>query len=133
MTQICFKTGVSMHNLTITFVRRESNASLRLNIRLRSLIFAARRCDTVATLRRFLEGREALKEFISFCIFCTGRMGWMAHRKWKEIKQQPGTAGQGNMLGCCLLSFHFLWAIHPIRPVQKLEYAIFCETNVVSS
>ena len=60
-----------MHNLTITFVRRESNASLRLNIRLRSLIFAARRCDTVATLRRFLEGREALKEFISFCIFCT--------------------------------------------------------------
>ena len=57
-------TQISMHNLTITFVRRESNASLRLNIRLRSLIFAARRCDTVATLRRFLEGREALKEFI---------------------------------------------------------------------
>ena len=41
----------------------------------------------------------------------------MAHRKWKEIKQQPGTAGPGNMLGCCLLSFNFLWAIHPIRPV----------------
>ena len=48
----------------------------------------------------------------------TGRMGLMAHRKWKEIKQQPGTAGSGNMLGCCLLSFHFLWAIHPIRPVE---------------
>ena len=44
-------------------------------------------------------------------------MGWMAHRKWKEIKQQPGTAGPGNMLGCCLLSFHFLWVIHPICPV----------------
>ena len=30
----------------------------------------------------------------------------MAHRKWKEIKQQPGTAGPGN----------------PIRPVvQPLE------------
>ena len=42
----------------------------------------------------------------------------MAHRKWKEIKQQPGTAGPGNMLGCYLLSFHFLWAIHPIRPVN---------------
>ena len=38
-------------------------------------------------------------------------MGWMAHRKWKEIKQQPGTAGPGNMLGTCLVSFHFLWAI----------------------
>ena len=43
----------------------------------------------------------------------------MAHRKWKETKLQPGTAGPGNMLGCCLLCFHFLWAIHPIRPEVK--------------
>ena len=42
----------------------------------------------------------------------------MAHRKWKEAKQLPGTAVPGNMLGCCLISFHFLWAIHPIRPVH---------------
>ena len=35
----------------------------------------------------------------------------MAHRKWKETKMQPGTAGPGNMLGCCLVIFHFLWAI----------------------
>ena len=35
----------------------------------------------------------------------------IAHRKWKEIKLQPGTAGLGNMLGCWLTSFHFLWAI----------------------
>ena len=48
---------------------------------------------------------------------CTGQMGWMAHRKWKEAKQLPSTAGPGNMLGCSLISFHFLWAIHPIRPV----------------
>ena len=34
---------------------------------------------------------------------CTGRMGWMAHRKLKEIKQQPGTARPGNMLGCYLI------------------------------
>ena len=40
----------------------------------------------------------------------------MAHRKWKDPKQQPGTAGPGNMLGCCLISFHFLWAIHPNPP-----------------
>ena len=33
------------------------------------------------------------------------------HRKWKETKLQPGTAGPGNMLGCCLVSFHFMWAI----------------------
>ena len=42
-------------------------------------------------------------------VFCevvasyTGRMGWMAHRKLKEIKQQPGTARPGNMLGCYLI------------------------------
>ena len=35
----------------------------------------------------------------------------MAHREWKETKQEPGTARPGNMLGCCLISFHFLWAI----------------------
>ena len=52
---------------------------------------------------------------LSYCT--TERMGWMAHRKWKEAKQLPGTAGPGNMLGCCLIYFHFLWAIHPIRPV----------------
>ena len=46
----------------------------------------------------------------------------MAHRKWKEIKQQPGTAGPGNMLGCCLISFHFLGAI---RPVQCLVFKHF--------
>ena len=45
----------------------------------------------------------------------------MAHRKWYENKQPPGTAGPGNMLGCCLVSFYFLWAIHPIRPLQSNE------------
>ena len=54
---------------------------------------------------------------------CTGRMGWMAHRKWKETKQPPGTAGPGNMLGWCLVSFHFLRAIHPIRLVHVFDHA----------
>ena len=35
----------------------------------------------------------------------------MAYRKWKETKVHPGTAGPGNMLGCRLVSFHFLLAI----------------------
>ena len=41
----------------------------------------------------------------------------MSHRKQKETKQQQGTAGPGNMLRCCLVSFHFLWGIpwpHPV-------------------
>ena len=43
---------------------------------------------------------------------------WMSHRKQKEAKQQPGTAGPGNTTGSCLISFHFLWVIHPTRPVD---------------
>ena len=35
----------------------------------------------------------------------------MANRKWKETKQEPGTAGPGNMLSCCLNSVPFLWTI----------------------
>ena len=35
----------------------------------------------------------------------------MAQRKWKDTKQQPCTAVPGNMLGCCLIIFRFLWAI----------------------
>ena len=35
----------------------------------------------------------------------------MAHRIGKETKQHPGTAAPDNMLGCCLVSFHFLLAI----------------------
>ena len=45
-------------------------------------------------------------------------MGWMVHRKRKESKQQPNMLPGSAVPGCCLISFHFLWAIHPIRPVQ---------------
>ena len=41
----------------------------------------------------------------------------MSHRKWKETKQQPGTAGQGNVLGCCLVSLCFLCNIHSVHSV----------------
>ena len=43
-----------------------------------------------------------------------------AHRKWKETKQQPRTAGPGNMLGCCLVSFHFLLTILSTSTVPVL-------------
>ena len=38
----------------------------------------------------------------------TVRVDSLPNRKWKETKQEPGTAGTDNMLGCCLISFHFL-------------------------
>ena len=44
----------------------------------------------------------------SFWFPSTERLHRMKHRKWKETKQQPGTAGPGNKLGCCLVSLHFL-------------------------
>ena len=46
-----------------------------------------------------------------FTCQCTMLVLRMAHRKQKETKQEPGTAEPGNMLGCCLNSFHCLWAI----------------------
>ena len=42
------------------------------------------------------------------CTVCSHRM---AHRKWKETKQQPRMMPGPAVPGCCLVSFHFLWAI----------------------
>ena len=55
---------------------------------------------------------------------CTEWMECMSHRQWKETKQQPGTAGQGNILGCCLVSSCFLCDIHPEceTPLAKRGY-----------
>ena len=53
-------------------------------------------------------------------VTCTACGHRMAHRKWRETKQEPGTAGPGNMLGCCLVSLHFLGYILCSRSaVQK--------------
>ena len=46
----------------------------------------------------------------------------MASRIWKETERQPGTAGPGNRLGCCLISFHFLWAILSTSTVQGTNF-----------
>ena len=42
----------------------------------------------------------------------------------QETKQQPGTAGPGNMLGSCLVSFHFPWAILSTSTVDLYFVAI---------
>ena len=44
-------------------------------------------------------------------------MEWMSHRKQKATKQQRGTSGPGNILGCCLVSLRFLCDIHSIHSV----------------
>ena len=46
----------------------------------------------------------------------------MAHRKWKEFKQQPSMFPGSDVPGCCLVSFHFLWAIlctSTVLPLNK--------------
>ena len=45
------------------------------------------------------------------------RVDSLPHRKWRGIQQQPGTAGPGNMLGCCLIYIHFLWGKLSTRTV----------------
>ena len=39
---------------------------------------------------------------------CTACGHRMAHRKWKETKQQPSMLPGPAVPGCCLVSFHFL-------------------------
>ena len=60
--------------------------------------------------------KEKFKEgSLLHSLLCTEWMEWMLHRKQKETKQQPGTAGPDNILGCCLVSLRFLCDIHSVR------------------
>ena len=58
---------------------------------------------------------------LSLLFFCTACGHRIAHRKCKETKLQPGTAGPGNRLGCCLISFHFLWTILCLQAVPSIH------------
>ena len=62
---------------------------------------------------------------------CSEWMEWMSHRKRKEIKQQPGTAGQGNILGCCLVNLRFLCDIHSIHSVGSHDSRPYCKRGFV--
>ena len=48
--------------------------------------------------------------------------GWGGWPTGNGKKLGQATWLLGNMLGCSLISFHFLLAIHPIRPVQALVH-----------
>ena len=69
--------------------------------------------------RSITNGDHDLWSRLNFSIYYTACGHRMAHRKWKENKQQPGTTGPGNMLGSSLVSFHFLWAILCPQAVWK--------------
>ena len=49
----------------------------------------------------------------------------MAHRKWKQFKQQPSMLPGSAVPGSCLVSFYFLCAILSTSTVQEtcLKYA----------
>ena len=63
------------------------------------------------------------------CTLCGHRI---AHRKLKETKQEPGTAGPGNMLGCCLVSFYFLFPhpVHDLRIITHKSCKLISHLNV---
>ena len=56
-----------------------------------------------------LKSRE--KFFVNSVCMPTACGHRMAHRKWKEIKQQPSMLPGPAVPGFSLVSFHFLWAI----------------------
>ena len=51
-------------------------------------------------------------------------MGWMAHRKWKEIKQQPSMLPGPAVPGCCFSFFPFPVG-HPLHPPCTSQYMVF--------
>ena len=61
---------------------------------------------------------------------CTVLVHRMAHRKCKETKQLPSMLPGSAVPGCCLLSFHILWAILSTRTVY-LDYIFTCPIWVV--
>ena len=63
-------------------------------------------------------GAEVIYGALKLMHFHTVIVLRIAHSIWKETMQEPGTAGPGIMLGCCLVSFHFLWAILSTSNVQ---------------
>ena len=52
---------------------------------------------------------------------CTVLVLRMAHRKWKEFKQQPSMLPGPAVPGGCLVSFHNLWAILSTSTVQLAD------------
>ena len=60
------------------------------------------------TSRQIIVQTEVLCLKKKICTACGHRL---AHRKWKETKQQPSMVSGPAVPGCCLVSFHFLWAI----------------------
>ena len=67
------------------------------------------------------------------------RVDSFPHRKWREIQQQTGTAGPGNILSCCLVSLSFLCDIHSILSVESSPqyscqgWGFFCRLHIWSS
>ena len=65
-------------------------------------------CVLTASYRRDKFTQPRGHFFYQSCTVCGDRM---AHRKWKETKQQTSMLPGPAVPGCCLVSFHFLWAI----------------------
>ena len=51
-------------------------------------------------------------------------------QEMEKNKQQPGTAGPGNMLGSCLISFHFLWGKLSTRTVGEAHFLKTVKTQL---
>ena len=59
-------------------------------------------------------------KFEAFLLTCTEE--WMSQKIWKETKHLPGTAEQGNILCCCLVSLRFLCDIHSIHSARSWSW-----------
>ena len=86
------------------------------------------RVEWSTSSRTWAESPMTSQDGLHFAVLCWGVVLWglkvtfesnfvtvlvlrMAHRKWKESKQQTSMLPGPAVPGCCLLSFHILWVI----------------------
>ena len=69
--------------------------------------------------------RELLDRYVFLLVNCTVLVLRMAHRKWKESKQQPSMLSGPAEPGSCLVSFHILWAILSTSTVQSTSKRLY--------
>ena len=67
---------------------------------------------------------EFTQPSLRFFPVCTVLVLRMAHRKWKETKQQPIMLSGPAVPGCCLVYLHILWAILSTSTVQWWRMSI---------
>ena len=71
-----------------------------------------------------------VKTSVSPPCMCTVLVLRMAHRKWKETKQQSSMLPGPSVPGSCLVSFHILWTILSTSTVLFADFLLILVVGI---